>query len=141
MRSIDLDPNIEQTQRRLIDYYTSMDDTDSAIEMINELHQDGALLSPETGKTTLARALVVAAHAGDTGLALQLGERLGEARALAVAMIEAADRDAGLIPGLVETARAIGQAHSAIRIEALVQSLEELGADSEAARKLAKALG
>jgi tetratricopeptide (TPR) repeat protein len=140
LRAIDLDPRSEPTLRRLVDYYAGVDDTANAMDVIRELSGLGALFSPATGASTLARALIVAARSGEAGLALQLGERLGDAAPLAIAMAEAAGRDAGAIPDLVKTAKTIARAHSVIRVADLTGAISKLASHHPGAEALANAL-
>jgi len=79
LRASDLNPSHVPTLRRLLDVYWRADDPGALVEVASELTGTGALTSgsPIAG-SSLAQALVAAALCGETVLARQLVDALGE---------------------------------------------------------------
>ncbi|RMH44403.1 MAG: hypothetical protein D6689_02410, partial [Deltaproteobacteria bacterium] len=131
LRAIDLDPTSAPTQRRLVDHYVAAGDLASAAEMVRELDARDALLSPETGQSTLARAAVVAGATGDRGLAIRIADRIGDAGVLAAALLQVARGDRGRIPALAALVEDLQRAQCAIRRADLVAALAAEPADGD----------
>ena len=91
LKSVDIDPTYAPTLRRLIDYFWSQKDVESAAEMARALDEQATFAVPETSAGTRARGALAAALADDLRAAVRLGAALDEgvgAVALARAAIE-----------------------------------------------------
>ncbi|NVB78524.1 MAG: hypothetical protein HOV81_09040, partial [Kofleriaceae bacterium] len=78
LRASDLDPTHVPTLRRLLDVYWRADDPGSLVEVAAELARTGGLKAGPVAGTSLAQALVAAALVGETSLARQLVDALGD---------------------------------------------------------------
>ncbi len=78
LRASDLNPSHVPTLRRLLDVYWRADDPGALVEVASELATSGALTAGPIAGSSLAQALVAAALVGETDLARQLVEALGE---------------------------------------------------------------
>ncbi len=87
LRASDLDPTHVPNLRQLIDVYWRADDPAGLLEVAQELHRGQHLLVAETGKPTLARALVAAAAQLAMNLASSVAEYLGPETAPLVATV------------------------------------------------------
>ncbi|HVK72570.1 MAG TPA: hypothetical protein VM734_04595 [Kofleriaceae bacterium] len=85
LRASDLDPAHVPTLRRLIDVYWRADDPAALLDVAQDLHRGGNLLDAQTGKATLARALVTAASQLAMNLASSLATYLADETAPRVA--------------------------------------------------------
>ena len=94
LRASDLNPTHVPTLRRLLDVYWRADDPGSLVEVASQLAENGGLAMGPVAGSSLAQALVAAALCGETTLATNLVDALGEdgpAR-IASALAELADR-------------------------------------------------
>jgi tetratricopeptide (TPR) repeat protein len=94
LRASDLNPTHVPTLRRLLDVYWRADDPGALVEVATVLASTGALTSGPIAGSSLAQALVAAALVGETQLARQLVDALGEDASprIAAALAELGDR-------------------------------------------------
>jgi len=96
LRASDLDPRHIPTLRRLLDVYWRADDPGALVEVASQLGATGSLAPGPISKASLARALVAAALCGETDLARQLADALGDdAPTAIIAALTALDGRAG----------------------------------------------
>jgi tetratricopeptide (TPR) repeat protein len=102
LRASDLDPAHVPTLRRLLDVYWRADDPAALVEVATELASKDQLAARGTSAaqhgSSLAHALIAAALVGETTLAKQIGNALGDdgPRRIAEALAELAGRDGRL---------------------------------------------